>query len=142
MLYRILNFYSIFFFFQKSVSKGRGKRKPKSRAEIIENDISSGSEDLHSKEETNDSFSLDTSRFKKTFPDSSDVKKESKESDISDLELDDDVDEKKKGKAKNKPRVKKDKDKKDKQDKENNEKPDGIKRDDGKKKKRDKKVCA
>ncbi|KAK7484546.1 hypothetical protein BaRGS_00024178 [Batillaria attramentaria] len=73
----------------KPTARGRGRRKPKSRAEVIENDNSSGSEDLHSRDETNDSMSIDSSRFKKK-PEDTEVKKE-KESDISDLELEDEA---------------------------------------------------
>lgn len=119
------------------MTKGRGKRKPKSRAEVIENDISSGSEDLHSKDETNDSTTLDSLRTRKPATEDVEAKKEKeKESEISDLELDEEVDDKKKGKSKPKVRAKKEKKEKEKKEKEETDKLGSVKQEDGKKKKK------
>ena len=123
---------------QKSTGKGKGKRKPKSRAEVIENDNSSGSEDLHSKDETNDSVSLDMSRVKKEPMDTGDKDKK-EESEISDLEVDEEAEGKKKGK-KSKARSKKEKKEKKTDKGEGAKVEEGAKKEDGKKKKGKKKV--
>ncbi|XP_076465125.1 chromodomain-helicase-DNA-binding protein 1-like isoform X2 [Babylonia areolata] len=109
----------------KSTTKGKGKRKPKSRAEVIENDNSSGSEDLHIKEETNDSLSMDATRLKKPAAEESEKDKK-EESEISDLEIDEEAEGKKKPK-KSKPKPKKEK-------KEKNEKGEAVKSEDSVKK--------
>ncbi|XP_070204130.1 chromodomain-helicase-DNA-binding protein 1-like isoform X3 [Littorina saxatilis] len=122
----------------KSSGKGKGKRKPKSRAEIIENDNSSGSEDLHSKDETNDSVSMDTSRSKKQSTVEDGEKEKHDDSEISDLEVDEEAEGKKKGK-KSKPRAKKDKKDKKNDKAEGAKTEDGAKKEEGKKKKDKKK---